>query len=384
MDTTNNFVGGGDSSSEKYNKDTYIGYLKMKKGGMKIISGDKDEQIIANRNKILSHLDIVLSGGKRLKEKNIKKYFKALGGKYIRNDMCVSGDNSNCKGGKNVSVHGAHKLLKLISKKNLPIDNALEIFKGSAPKLYEKLESKIKGGYNAVAYDSDSSKSSRGGKYIDTFEKNHNIAMYEYREFFTNVDNKEIRNKLIDEIEAELRSNQNVSSSNGVVYMSALEGLYNSNFECRSKSKDCDQKKGKAITIGKRLFDSLSRSEDGHKKAGRVYKDVNVLFTDNAPNLMCAMGKHNEFCDNKGGYDRRDDYPEERRGGYDERDYYPEERRGGYDERDYYPEERRGGYDRRDDYYPDEMHGGNLGLFRNEIRNNITDLRHEILNIVLN
>ena len=151
------------STSKKYNKDTYIGFLKMKKGGMKIIPGNKDEKIIATRNKILEHLESVLSGGKRLKEKNIKKYFKALGGKYIRNDMCISGDNSNCKGGKNISVVGAHKLLKLISKKNLPLDTALETFKGSAPELYEKLENKIKGGYKAVSYDSDSSKSSKGG-----------------------------------------------------------------------------------------------------------------------------------------------------------------------------------------------------------------------------
>jgi hypothetical protein len=141
------------SSSEKYNKDTYIGYIRMKKGGMKIISGDKDDKIISVRNKILGHLDQVISGGKRLKEKNIKKYFKALGGKYIRNDICSSGNNSNCKGGKNVSIDGAHKLLKLISKKNLPIDNALEIFKSSAPKLYEKLENKIKGGYKSINYD---------------------------------------------------------------------------------------------------------------------------------------------------------------------------------------------------------------------------------------
>jgi hypothetical protein len=157
MDITTNLVGGGDSSSEKYNKDTYIGYLKMKKGGMKIISGDKDEKIISVRNKILGHLDKVLSGGKRLKEKNIKKYFKALGGKYVRNDMCISGDNSNCKGGKNVSIEGAHKLLKLISKKNLPIESALDIFKGSAPQLYEKLENKIKGGHKGIKYDNDSS-----------------------------------------------------------------------------------------------------------------------------------------------------------------------------------------------------------------------------------
>jgi hypothetical protein len=162
MDTTNNLVGGGDSSSEKYNKNTYIGFLKMKKGGMKIIQGDKDEKIISIRNKILGHLNKVFLGGKRLKEKNIKKYFKALGGKYIRNDMCISGNNPSCNSGKNVSIEGAHKLLKLINKKNIPMDSALEIFKGSAPQLYEKLETKIKGGYKGIANDSDSN-SSRGG-----------------------------------------------------------------------------------------------------------------------------------------------------------------------------------------------------------------------------
>ena len=143
------------SSSEKSNNDTYIGYIKMKKGGMKIISGDKDDKIISVRNKILSHLNKVFSGGKRLKEKNIKKYFKALGGKYVRNDICSSGNNSNCKGGKKISIEGAHKLLKLISKKNLPIENALEIFKGSAPQLYKKLENKLSGGFYSSNNDDD-------------------------------------------------------------------------------------------------------------------------------------------------------------------------------------------------------------------------------------
>ena len=174
MDKIDNLLGGGDS--DKYNKKTYIGYLKMKNGGMKIIPGDMDEKIISTRNKILNHLDVVLSGGKRLKEKNIKKYFQALGGKYVRNDMCISGDNSNCKGGKSVSVDGAHKLLKLISKKDLPIDSALETFKGSAPQLYEKLETKIKGGYKSISYDNKVDHNESGGSLYSAafdFAKNH-------------------------------------------------------------------------------------------------------------------------------------------------------------------------------------------------------------------
>jgi hypothetical protein len=145
-------------SSSSDNNKTYIGHIKSKNGGIKVIPGQKDNSIITKRNKILNHLDIVLSGGKSLKEKNIKKYFQALGGKYVRNDMCISGDNSNCKSGRSVSVKGAHKLLKLISKKDLPINSALETFKGSAPQLYEKLETKIKGGYNAISYDDNNYK----------------------------------------------------------------------------------------------------------------------------------------------------------------------------------------------------------------------------------
>jgi hypothetical protein len=230
MDITNNLEGGSFSDSEKY-KDAYIGHVKVKNGNIKIIPGGKDVRILETRDKILGHLHKVLSGGKRLKEKNITKYFKALGGKYIRNDLCITGDNSNCKGGRNVSVDGAHKLLKLINKKNLPINSALETFKGSAPELYEKLETKIKGGYKAIGYKSEN---------------------------------------------------------------------------------------------------------------------------------------------------------EERRGGYDERKKtYSEERRGGR-RNEYYSEERRGGYERKE-YYPDEMHGGNLGLFRSEINRNlnINSLRESILNINL-
>ena len=133
------------SSSESSNKE-YIGHIKSKDGGIKVIPGNKDNRILEKRNKILNHLEIVLSGGKSLKEKNIPTYFKALGGKYIRNDMCITGDSYDCKGGQNVSISGAHKLLKLSKKKELPMDQILDTFKKSAPVLYKKFESNIEGG----------------------------------------------------------------------------------------------------------------------------------------------------------------------------------------------------------------------------------------------
>ena len=115
---------------------------------MKIIPGDIDNSIINKRNDILGHLEKVLSGGKTLKNKNLEKYFKALGGKYVRNEMCGSGEKSACKGGKNAAVGGVHNLLKLASKKDFPMEQVLNTFKGSAPILYQKLESKISAANN--------------------------------------------------------------------------------------------------------------------------------------------------------------------------------------------------------------------------------------------
>jgi len=140
----------------KYDQNTYIGFLKIKKGEMKIIPGEKDDIIIKNRDRILDHLDIVLSGGKKLREKNFEKYFKALGGKYIRNDICTKGNIYNCNGGKSKSIDNADKLLKLASQNNFPIKNVLRTFKGSSPSLYDILENKItkklKGGLNQDIY----------------------------------------------------------------------------------------------------------------------------------------------------------------------------------------------------------------------------------------
>ena len=132
----------------KYNKSTYIGYLKLKKGGMKIVPGHKDDLIINRRNDILNHLELVFEGKKKLKEKNISKYFKALGGKYIRNDICTTSDKGNCKRGRNISIGGADKLLRLAGKNKFSMENVLSTFKGSAPSLYEKLESKLTGSRN--------------------------------------------------------------------------------------------------------------------------------------------------------------------------------------------------------------------------------------------
>jgi len=132
------------NSESKYDKNTYIGYLKLFNGGMKVIPGEIDNKIISNRDKILEHLNLVLSGGKSLKDKNYEKYFSALGGKFLRLKMNLP-ESGNISGGTNKVIKDTHKLLKLAAKHN-KIDTALDIFKGSAPQLYEKLETKISGG----------------------------------------------------------------------------------------------------------------------------------------------------------------------------------------------------------------------------------------------
>lgn len=185
MDTTETMFGGG-----SFNKDTYIGYLKVKNGGMKVIPGNLDDKIINKRNNILEKLDKVLSGGKKLKEKNIGKYFKALGGKYIRNDMCLSGNRDDCKIAKKLSVGGAIKLMELGLKK---YDSSLleTKFKGAAPVLYEKYknnvvkpESNTSGGYTNQYNVSDISHYKMEGgnskEILDLESLRMDIGRYQY------------------------------------------------------------------------------------------------------------------------------------------------------------------------------------------------------------
>jgi hypothetical protein len=86
-----------------------------------------------NSNPALNHLDLVLSQKKKLKEKNIGKYYRALGGNY--------------KIDYNKSLHDSYKLFKLGVKNNIDVNKLVQKFKGSAPKLYSKLERRIRKKY---------------------------------------------------------------------------------------------------------------------------------------------------------------------------------------------------------------------------------------------
>ena len=164
------------SNESKYSKNTFIGYLKMKKGGMKIIPGEIDDKIISKRNEIITHLKNVLSGGKNLKEKNIKVYFKALGGKYVRSDVLGVPKE------KESALRNVDKLLKLSAKNNISLNNILDTFKGSAPSLYTELENKIKNDNTKLNVSSNNVDNSKGGFDID-----YNDKLIEGRDYYNKI-----------------------------------------------------------------------------------------------------------------------------------------------------------------------------------------------------
>lgn len=130
-ETYNKFTGGAE-----YNKDTYIGHLKLKKGGMKIVKGDDDDRIKKERNIVLEHLHTSLKGG-NLDSKNIPTYYKALEGGYIRNLMCPT-NSSTCRNFIDNNKMAAYKLSKNALKNGY--SNTLKTFKQNAPKLYKYLK----------------------------------------------------------------------------------------------------------------------------------------------------------------------------------------------------------------------------------------------------
>jgi len=129
----NNFTGGAE-----YNKNTYIGHLKIKNGGMKIIRDEHDKLIGKERNLVLQHLHSSLKGGK-LDVNNIQLYYKALEGGFIRALMCPQHvTKEECDIANKNHEMAAYKL----SKHSLKAGNfnTLKIFKNNAPKLYQHLK----------------------------------------------------------------------------------------------------------------------------------------------------------------------------------------------------------------------------------------------------
>ena len=121
-----------------YNKNTYIGHLKIKNGGMKIIKDEHDKLIGKERNIVLKHLHDSLKGG-NLDHTNIELYYKALEGGFIRALMCPGNNNdATCELANYNNEKSAYKLSKHALKGgNLKV---LKTFKHNAPKLYQHLK----------------------------------------------------------------------------------------------------------------------------------------------------------------------------------------------------------------------------------------------------
>ena len=132
-ETYNKFTGGAE-----YNKNTYIGHLKIKNGGMKIIKDEHDKLIGKERNIVLKHLHDSLKGG-NLDHTNIELYYKALEGGFIRALMCPGNNNdATCELANYNNEKSAYKLSKHALKGgNLKV---LKTFKHNAPKLYQHLK----------------------------------------------------------------------------------------------------------------------------------------------------------------------------------------------------------------------------------------------------
>lgn len=128
------------SEYDAYDASTYIGYLKRKNGGFKIVGGEEDNRIIKNRDHLLKEL----LGGLKQNKLNISRlpeYFSALEGKYIRNIM---------QGSSNNDAIIARQRTKKITEKTIKggfnlygdkVKNMLEI---NAPILYKKFEKNFK------------------------------------------------------------------------------------------------------------------------------------------------------------------------------------------------------------------------------------------------
>jgi hypothetical protein len=130
-ETYNKFTGGAE-----YNKDTYIGHLKLKNGGMKIVKSGDDNRIKKERNNVLEHLHKSLNGGK-IDGGNLPTYYKALEGGYIRNLICPT-DSKTCSNFIDNNKMAAYKLSKNALKNGYA--NTLKTFKENAPKLYKNLK----------------------------------------------------------------------------------------------------------------------------------------------------------------------------------------------------------------------------------------------------
>jgi hypothetical protein len=131
------FTGGAE-----HNDSTYIGFLKIKNGGIKIIKGGIDTKIIKSRDYVLKEL----SGGLKRNELPISRfpeYFSALEGKYVRNVMCGSGRDTCIDARKRVK-----KITEKVIKGGMKLygDKVKHMFEINAPILYKKFEHNFKRG----------------------------------------------------------------------------------------------------------------------------------------------------------------------------------------------------------------------------------------------
>ena len=252
---------GGDSKSV-YDKDTYIGHLKIKKGGMKIIGGTEDDNINQNREKVLDHLNDTLDNKINIDPNNIPNYYKALEGTYVRSLICPDDNDEDCQNKVDYAVKHGYKLSKLLAKK-LKIKSK-DYLKENAPKLYQQIkESKYwpkikelakKYGAKAIEYSLKSMSEMNKNGGVGTRELNSGgdseLTDTEYKKFISpglvrnqlmkltpryNMDVNDIKDLIlsnqtsrVSELKNAFESIENMYFNNPIdVYLKLFNSLYN-------------------------------------------------------------------------------------------------------------------------------------------------------------
>jgi hypothetical protein len=424
-------ISGGDAVKEFSSKHTYEDDMHFDLNGFLILKDSNED-----RNKLIKeYIKEFKNKGIPPSFRNGMFYLAAIDSAITRNRLCDDDDpgvdNNTCVQKKDeLTKLGVDLFKRLKDQYKSRGQDGIDVLLEDAPELSQIINGKIltkqkrysrsKGGYNNYrnsyddrrgSYRSEGGYNDRRGSYRSEGGYNDRRESYSsfggdsvleevktnsmsidssvrskgYAKYFANeegaVDRVKLYNKFFNMSANETKELKS-SLSNISIYMSALNGQY-------VNSSD-DKEKAKIYIAFKKLYDELikNKSLDSNEITKQFKEEAPALFH----RIKNAGHRHN------GGYDDRD-YSYRSEGGYDDRDYSYRSNRGGmhydgggrYNDDSYY--NNRGGRYEEDDYdggnyYSDNMHGGALGEFRNEIGRNLLNnqdnkLRDNILNIEL-
>jgi hypothetical protein len=264
----NNFVGGAE-----YNDSTYIGFLKIKDGGVKVVQGGEDNKIIKSRDYVLKEL----SGGLKkntLPLTRFPEYFSALEGKYVRNVMCGSGSSGCVEARKRVKKITEQTIKGGMKQYGDKVKNVFEI---NAPILYKKLKHNFK--YRGGVAGEDN---------WNAFWKSSSIKMNEVRELAKNLYNndKKPTREYKEELKKYLKDNdiERRAFIEGYKFLNKSEN----DIPILVASIDLEYKKIKEDTKKDNPFCNRGNCELAKKRFTQILNDINnkKMYEIYAKNLL--------------------------------------------------------------------------------------------------